>query len=133
VNSRTARDHQGRASARGTCDRLALNVAHQTLTPADIYRGRRKRATGAVAELLEIPCGPNCLGARFNALWTARGLILAPQLPTLVDLLFQPSLNGLSAVPHMAAHPVADGAIALIPPAIQGVNGDAQHFRDIRK
>jgi hypothetical protein len=33
----------------------------------------------------------------------------------------------------MAAHPVADGAVALVPPAIQGVNGDAQHFRDIRK
>jgi hypothetical protein len=61
--------------------------------------GRKKRATATVAEVLEIPCGPDCLGARLNALWTARGLILAPQLPTLVDLLFRPSLNGLSAVP----------------------------------
>jgi hypothetical protein len=101
--------------------------------PANIYMGRKERATGAVAEVLEIPRGPDCLGARFNALWTARRVILAPQLPTLVGLLFQPSLNGPSAVSHMTAHPVADWAVALVPPAIQGVNGDAQHFRDIRK
>ena len=77
--------------------------------PADIYMGRKQRATATVAEVLEIACVPDSLGARFNALWTARGLILAPQLPTLVDLLLLPSFNGLSAVPHMAAHPVAEG------------------------
>ena len=94
--------------------------------------GRKKRATGA-AEMLEITSGPDWPGFRFNALWTARGLILAPHLLALVDLLFQPSLNGLSTVPHVTAHPIADRAVALVPPAIQGVNGDAQHFRDIRE
>jgi hypothetical protein len=78
-------------------------------------------------------CQVRALGLGPMPFWTAPRLILAPQLPTLVDLLFQPSLNGLSAVSHMAAHPVADGAVALAPPAIQGVNGDAQHFRDILK
>jgi hypothetical protein len=60
------------SSQRGTCNRLALNVAHETPTPADIYMGRKKRATATVADVLEIPCGRGCLGARFNALWTAR-------------------------------------------------------------
>jgi hypothetical protein len=77
---------------------------------------------------------PDWLGSRFNALWAARGPILpAPRLLALVDVLFQPSLDGLSTVPYVTAYSVADWAVALIPPAVQGVNGNAQHFRDIRK
>jgi hypothetical protein len=38
-----------------------------TPRPTDIYMRRKKRTTAAVAEVLEIPCGPDCLGARFNA------------------------------------------------------------------
>ena len=41
-----------------TCDRLALNVAHATTHPADIYTGRKKRATATVAEVLETPSVP---------------------------------------------------------------------------
>jgi hypothetical protein len=58
--------------------------------------------------------------------------LLRPYL-ALVDLLFQPSLDGLSTVPHVTAHSVANWAVTLVSPAVQGVNGDAQHFRDIRK
>src|SRR5215211_6773822 len=91
-----------------------------------------RHATGA-AERLEItpspiglafgsmPCGP--LGTDFPA----------PRLLALVDVLFQPSLDGLPTVPHVTAHSVADWAVALVPPAVQGVNGDAQHFRNVRE
>jgi hypothetical protein len=104
-----------------------------TPTPsADISMGRKKRATGADG-VLEIPSGPDRLGSWFDALWIARRLILGLRLLALVDLLFQPSLDGLSAVSHVTAHPVADWAVALVSPAVQGVNGDAQHFRDIRE
>jgi hypothetical protein len=51
----------------------------------------------------------------------------------LVGLLFQPSLDGLTTVPHVTAHPIADWAVAFVPPAVQGVKGDAQHFRYIRE
>src|SRR5215218_6598126 len=57
----------------------------------------------------------------------------APRLLALVDVLFQPSLDGLTTVPHVTAHSVANWAVALVPPAVQGVNGNAQHFRDVRK
>ena len=57
----------------------------------------------------------------------------APRLLALVDVLFQPSLDGLPTVPYVTAHSVADWAVALIPPAVQGVDGYAQHFRDIRQ
>src|SRR5215217_5910406 len=57
----------------------------------------------------------------------------APRLLALVDVLFQPSLDGLTTVPHVTAHSVANWAVALVPPAVQGVNGNAQHFRDIRE
>jgi hypothetical protein len=78
--------------------------------------------------------GPDWLGSRFNALWAARGPVLpAPCLLALVDVLFQPSLDGLPTVPYVTAYSVADWAVALIPPAVQGMNGNAQHFRDIRK
>ena len=81
--------------------------------------------------MLEIPSGPDWLGSWFNALVDRWGLILALRLLALVDLLFQPSLDGLATVSHVTAHPVADWAVALVSPAVQGVNGDAQHFRDI--
>jgi hypothetical protein len=42
----------------------------------------------------------------------------------LVDLLFQPSLDSLSTVPHVTAHSVAGRTVALVPPAVQGVNGN---------
>jgi hypothetical protein len=83
--------------------------------------------------VLEIPSGRDWLGSSFDALWTARGLILALRSLALVDLLFQPSLDGLSAVSHVTAHPISDWAVALVSPAVQGMNRDAQHFRDIRE
>ena len=52
--------------------------------------------------------------------------MLAPRLLVLVDLLLKPSLDSLSTVPHVTAHSVAGRTVALVPPAIQGVNGDAQ-------
>jgi hypothetical protein len=39
--------------------------------------------------------------------------------------LLQPSLDGLPAVAHVTTNPVADWAVALVPPAVQGVNRDA--------
>ena len=54
-------------------------------------------------------------------------------LATLVSPLLQPSFDGLSAIPHMTAYPIAGWPVALVPPAVQSVNGDAQHFRDIRQ
>jgi hypothetical protein len=61
------------------------------------------------------------------------GLILAPRLLALVCLLLQPCFDGFAAIPHVAAHPIADGTVALVSPAVQGVNGDAQHLREIRE
>jgi hypothetical protein len=61
------------------------------------------------------------------------GLILALRSLALVDLLLEPSLDCLSAVSHVTAHPIADWAVAVVSPAVQGMNGDAQHFRDIRE
>jgi hypothetical protein len=97
--------------------------------PADISMGRNKRATRS-GRVLEISSGRDWLGSRFNVLWTARGRILALRPLALVDLLVQPSLDGLSTVAHVTAHPIADRAVALVSPAVQSVNGDA-HFRDI--
>jgi hypothetical protein len=78
------------------------------------------------------------MGCKKRATGAARGARdsfrpLAPRLVALVDLLFQPSLDDLATVPYVTAHPVADWAVALVPPAGQGLNGDAQHFRDIRE
>jgi hypothetical protein len=61
------------------------------------------------------------------------GLILVPELLALVGLLLQPSLDGFPAVSHVTAHSIADWTGAPVPPAIQGVNGDPQHLREIRK
>jgi hypothetical protein len=41
------------------------------------------------------------------------------------------SLDGLPAIPHMTAHPMAGWPVALVPPAVQSLNRNAQHFRDI--
>jgi hypothetical protein len=75
---------------------------------------------------------PTLIGSRSNDSWTAEtdpcaGLTSAgrPASPA--------NLNGLPTVPHVSAHSVADWAVALIPPAVQGVDGYAQHFRDIRE
>ena len=57
----------------------------------------------------------------------------APGVLALIGLLLQPSLDGLPAVPHMATNPIADWAVALGPPAVQGVNRYAQHLRDVRE
>ena len=59
--------------------------------------------------------------------------MIAPGVLVLIGLLLQPSLDGLPAVPHMATNPIADWAVALGPPAVQGVNRDAQHLRDVRE
>jgi hypothetical protein len=92
--------------------------------------GRKTRDRSG--EVLKIPSGrTGSIGV--DALGVARGLMLAPRLLALVDLLFQPSLDGLPTVPHVTAHPIADWAVALVPPAVQGVNRNAEHFRDIRK
>jgi len=100
-----------------------LNVAHPTPTPpAEIDMGRKTRDRSG--EVLKIPSGRTgstvgrCLAGRL-------GLMLAPRLLALVDLLFQPSLDSLSTVPHVTAHSVAGRTVALVPPAVQGVNGNA--------
>ena len=54
-------------------------------------------------------------------------------LATFVSPLLEPSFDGLSAIPHITAYPIAGWSMALVPPAVQRVNGDAQHFRDIRQ
>ena len=59
--------------------------------------------------------------------------IICRILATLVSPLLQPSFDGLSAIPHMTAYPIAGWPVALVPPAVQSVNGAAQHFRDIRQ
>ena len=51
----------------------------------------------------------------------------------LVGSLLEPGVYGLSAIPDMTANPIAGWPVALVPPAVQGVNGNAQHFRDIRE
>ena len=89
-----------------------LNVAHQTPTLPLRSTWAARHATRAAKRLEnDLP---------------------APRLLALVDVLFQPSLDGLPTVPYVTAHSVADWAVALIPPAVQGVDGYAQHFRDIR-
>jgi hypothetical protein len=50
-----------------------------------------------------------------------------------VGSLLEPSVYGLSAIPDMTANPIAGWPVALVPPAVQGVNWNAQHFRDIRE
>ena len=91
--------------------------------------GRKTRDRSG--EVLKIPSGRtgSTVGRCLRA---ARGLMLAPRLLVLVDLLFQPSLDSLTTVPHVTAHSVAGRTVALVPPAVQGVNGNAQHFRDVR-
>jgi hypothetical protein len=72
VNVRDRSRPSGSSRALGTCDRLALNVNHQTPTPpTDLYMGCKKRDWERL-EVLEIPSGHDWLGYRFNALWTAR-------------------------------------------------------------
>jgi hypothetical protein len=61
------------------------------------------------------------------------GSAFLESMSALVGLLFQPSLDGLSPVPHVTANPVADWAVPLLPPAVRGVNGDAQYFRYFRE
>jgi hypothetical protein len=51
----------------------------------------------------------------------------------LVGSLLEPSVYGLSAIPDMTANAIAGWPIALVPPAVQGMNWNAQHFRDIRE
>jgi hypothetical protein len=75
---------------------------------------------------------PALIGSAFGLkLCGPLGTDTAPRLLGFVDPLFQPSLNGLSTVPHVSTHPVADWAVAHVPPAVQSVNRDTQHFRDI--
>jgi hypothetical protein len=98
---------------------------------ADIYMGRKKGLIGPAAVL---EARPTLIGSALGPMPRGPlGTDLAPGFLALVGLLLQPSLNGLPTVPHMTAHPIADRTVALVPPAIQGVNGDAQHFRDIRE
>jgi len=95
--------------------------------------GRKTRDRSG--EVLKIPSGSLPAGPvqrSVDALRAARGLMLAPRLLALVDLLFQPSLDSLSTVPHVTAHSVAGRTVALVAPAVQGVNRNAQHFRDVR-
>src|SRR5215212_7434631 len=109
-----------------------LNVAHQTPTPpAEIDMGLKTRdQSGPEARDLS---GPDWPGSRSMPWGRLETDFPAPRLLALVEVLFQPSLDGLTTVPHVTAHSVADWAVALVPPAVQGVNGNAQHFRDIRK
>src|SRR5215203_3998701 len=99
------------------------------------------RPTATWAARSARPERPRCSKTSSNPDWPAPGRMLrrplgtdlAPGLLALVGLLLQPSLNGLATVPHVTAHPIADRTVALVPPAIQGVKGDAQHFRNIRE
>jgi hypothetical protein len=70
--------------------------------------------------------------------WVSPGSLGSPGLVrsrltrgALVGSLLKPSVYGLSAIPDMTAHPIASWPVALVPPAVQGVNWNAQHFRDI--
>jgi hypothetical protein len=70
--------------------------------------------------------------------WVSPGSLGSPGLfrsrlirGALVGSLLKPSVYGLSAIPDMTAHPIAGWPVALVPPAVQGVNWNAQHFRDI--
>jgi hypothetical protein len=58
---------------------------------------------------------------------------LASGFLALIGPLFQPSLDCFSAIPHVTAHPIASWTVASVPPAVQGVNGDVQHLREIGK
>jgi hypothetical protein len=60
------------------------------------------------------------------------GLVRSRLTPrSLVGSLLEPSVYGLSAIPDMTANPIAGWPVALVPPAVQGMNWNAQHFRDI--
>jgi hypothetical protein len=116
-------------SARSAADQLGH--AKPWLT-ADIYMGRRNGR----------PVRPKCSKISTSPDWLSldrcfvdrSGLgFLVPGLLALVGLLFQPRLDGFTTIPDVAAHPIADWAVALVPPAVQGMNGDAQHLRDIRE
>jgi hypothetical protein len=62
------------------------------------------------------------------------GLVRSRLTPrSLVGSLLEPSVYGLSAIPDMTANPIAGWPVALVPPAVQGMNWNAQHFRDIRE
>jgi len=117
-------DEAGR-SARSAADQLGY--AKPSLT-ADIYTGGRKRAAGAA----EVPTSPDWLAldrcfVDRSGLDSCAGLTSAgrPAVPA--------KPRRLPGDPDVAAYAIADRAVALVPPAVQGVNGNAQHFRDIRK
>ena len=77
----------------------------------------RKRGASGAAEVLEDLSSRERLGsggcARTQADRSALG-VLAP-----IGLLFQPGLDGLPAIAHVTAHPIADWAVALGPPAVR--------------
>jgi hypothetical protein len=108
-------------SARSAGDQLGHTKPSLT---ADIYMGRKKRATG-VAEVLEGLFQPKLSRLSVSCLPVRSRLILALGLLALVDPLLHPSLDGFTAVSHVPAHPIADWTVAHVPPAIQGVNRDA--------
>jgi len=79
----------------------------------------------------EVGAGPQWLATLLTG--PERGSGFLESMSALVGLLFQPSVDGLSPVLHVTANPVAEWAVPLVPPAVQGVNGDAQHFRYLRE
>jgi hypothetical protein len=72
-----------------------------------------------------------------HAEWLRARSAFLESMSALVGLLFQPSLDGLSPVPHVTANPVADWAVPLVPQAVLDrvlVVGDAYegHARQVR-
>jgi hypothetical protein len=52
-------------------------------------------------------------------------LSMAFVLRALVGSLLKPSVYGLSAIPDMTANPIGGWPVALVPPAVQGMNWNA--------
>ena len=78
------------------------------------------------------PMARDCQG------WVGPGSPGSPRLAdslrgALAGSLLEPSVYGLSAIPDMTANPKAGWPVARVPPAVQGMNWNAQHFRDIRE
>jgi hypothetical protein len=125
-----------------------MSEARHSCLPGDVHRGAlpfsttravRPSSEQVKTRVQSAKCGMGVL-ARCKAVRPFRQrpgcrhrrrlMILSQRLSACCS---QPCLDGLPAIPHVPAHPIASWPVAVGPPAVQRMNGDTQHFRDIRQ